>query len=69
MADTRHYDEGLRAIGQALEARQIEVFELKHGTDRYNVSSITPVSSRIRQWVGRQPSNAALTFDQADIED
>jgi hypothetical protein len=35
MAATKPYDEDLRAIGQALEARNISVFELKRLADRY----------------------------------
>jgi hypothetical protein len=51
----RHYDEDLRAIGQALEARDINVFELKHLADWYVIQG-TPertgsLRSSIRQWL------------------
>ncbi len=55
MAATRCYDEDLRAIGQALEARDISVFELKRLADNYVIQG-TPeqtgsLRSKVRQWL------------------
>ena len=75
MVATRHYDEDLRAIGQALEARDISNFELKLLTDTYIISGMPEqtrsVRSRVRQWLLRLRSGTrdeSLTFALADVE-
>ena len=74
MVATRHYDEDLRAIGQALEARDISNFELKRLTDTYIISGMPEtrsVRSRVRQWLLRLRSGTrdeSLTFGLADVE-
>jgi len=72
MVATRHYDEDLRAIGQALEARDISNFELKRLTDTYIMPEQTrSVRSRVRQWLLRLRSGTrdeSLTFGLADVE-
>ncbi len=75
MAPTRHYDEDLRAIGQALEARDISVFELKHLADWYVIQG-TPeqtgsLSSKNTAWLRRLRSGStaeSLTLTLADVE-
>ncbi len=75
MAPIRHYDEDLRAIGHALEARDIINFELKHLADWYVIQG-TPEqtgsrSSKIRQWLRRlrRGSTAeSLTLTLADVD-
>ena len=75
MAPTRHYDEDLRAIGQALEARDISVFELKRLADWYVIKG-TPeqtgsLHSKVRQWLRRLSSGSTaelLTLGLADVE-
>ena len=75
MAASRRYDEDLRAIGQALEARDIRVFELQHLTEQYVVQGMSEqtglLRSKVRQWLGqlRGDSNAeSLTLGLADVE-
>jgi hypothetical protein len=51
----RRYDEDLRAIGQALEARDISVFEVKRLADNY-IIEVEPeetgsVRSKLRHWL------------------
>jgi hypothetical protein len=48
MAATKPYDEDLRAIGQALEARNISVFELKRLADRYVIEGTPQEASSLR---------------------
>ena len=75
MAPTRHYDEDLRAIGQALEARDISVFELKRLADWYVIKG-TPeqtgsLQSKVRQWLRRLSSGStaeSLTLGLDDVE-
>jgi hypothetical protein len=75
MVSTRRYDEDLRAIGQALEARDISNFELKRLTDAYIISGVPEqtrsVRSKVRQWLLRLRSGSQaelLTFGLADVE-
>jgi hypothetical protein len=55
MVGSRHYDEELRAIGQALEARDISVFELKRVEDLYVIQGMPDqadsIHSKVRQWL------------------
>ncbi len=75
MAATRCYDEDLRAIGQALEARDISVFELKRLADNYVIQG-TPeqtgsLRSKVRQWLRRLRSGSTaevLALGLADVE-
>ena len=74
MAAPRRYDEDLRSIGQALEAKDISVFELKRLADRYVVQG-TPdqtgsLRSKVRRWLRvRHRSRAvSLAFGLPDIE-
>jgi hypothetical protein len=54
MAATKPYDEDLRSIGQALEARNISVFELKRLPDRYIIEGMPEqtgsLRSKVRHW-------------------
>ena len=75
MVATRRYDEDLRAIGQALEARDISNFELKRLTDAYIISGVPEQTrsahSKIWQWLLRLRSGTrdeSLTFGLADVE-
>ncbi len=74
-ATRRHYDEDLRAIGQALEARDISVFELKRLADNYIIQGlpeqIGSLGSKIRQWLRRLRSGSTaelLALGLADVE-
>lgn len=69
------YDQQLRVIGQSLEARDIDVFELKSEGDRYVIKStirkVPSLMARIRDWRERMhgqslaPSN---NYSRIDIE-
>jgi hypothetical protein len=54
MAATKPYNEDLRSIGQALEARNISVFELKRLPDRYIIEGMPEqtgsLRSKVRHW-------------------
>jgi len=75
MAATRRYDEELRAIGQALEAKDISVFELKQTADNYIIEG-TPdqtgsLRSKVRQWLRQlhsRSNTASLALGLADVE-
>jgi hypothetical protein len=73
MASMRRYDEDLRAIGQALEARDISVFEVKRLADNY-IIEVEPeqtgsVHSKLRHWLRRlRGRSELLTFDVANLE-
>jgi hypothetical protein len=75
MAATRRYDEDLRTIGQALEARDISVFELKRLSDNYIVQGIPDqtglLPSKVRHWLrrlGSGSSTESLALGLPDIE-
>lgn len=75
MAATRRYDEALRSIGQALEARDISTFELKRLTDWYVIQG-TPeqagsLGAKVRQWLRRLRTGStaeSLTLGLTDVE-
>jgi hypothetical protein len=76
MAATRRYDEDLRAIGQALEARDISVFELKRLADNYVIQGLPEqtgsLRSKVRQWLRRLRSGSTaelLALGLADVEE
>ena len=59
MAATRRYDEDLRAIGQALEARDINVFVLKRLAENYAIEAMPEqTDSKVRQWLQRLRSGS-----------
>ena len=75
MAATKRYDVELRAIGQALEARDISVFELKRVADDYIVQGepdqIASFQSKLRNWLGRLRQGStreSITFGLAEVE-
>jgi hypothetical protein len=75
MAATRRYDEDLRAIGQALEARDISVFELERLVDWYVIRGMPEqtgsLRSNVRQWLRRLRTGSTtglLTLGTADVE-
>jgi hypothetical protein len=75
MTGTRHYDEELRAIGQALEARDISVFELKRVEDLYVIEGVPDqadsLDSKVRQWLRRlhrHSTNAPMILGAVDVE-
>lgn len=65
MSETKSYDQHLRVIGQALEAKRITVFELKAQDDHYVVRGEPEkdgsLMGRLRDWqerlVARSPSS------------
>ena len=74
MATTRQYHEDLRAIGQALEARDVKAFELKCVADSYIINGIPeqtgPLRSKIGQWLRglrSGSSDESLTLGVADV--
>lgn len=69
------YDQQLRVIGQALEARGIDVFDLKSEGDRYVIKGgarkVPSLMARIRDWRERmhgQPLVASNSYSRFDIE-
>ena len=55
MAATRRYDEDLRSVGQALEARDIIDFELKRLVNNYIIQGMPDQTgsrrSKMRRWI------------------
>jgi hypothetical protein len=75
MQSVNSYDRHLRAIGQALEARRINVFELKTETAYYLVRGVpdkdTHLLGRLRQWRERlngASPEASMTYGMTEIE-
>jgi len=74
MAATKPYDEDLRSIGQALEAKNINVFELKRVADRYMVQGMPEqtgsLGSKRRPWYRRLRAGSgaeSLSLGSADV--
>jgi len=65
MSDRRSYDQHLRVIGQALEAKRISVFELKAQDDAYVVHGEPEKDSsllgRFREWQARIAARSPST--------
>jgi hypothetical protein len=75
MAGTRRYDQELRAVGQALVAKGITAFELKHVPAGYFIQDLherTPSFRRILgNWLHRatgRPGAEAVTLGSADVQ-
>ena len=75
MAASRRYDEDLRSIGQALEARDIIDFELKRLVDLYVIQGMPEqagsLRSKIRQWLWRlrrRPAAEPIILGSGDVE-
>lgn len=75
MPATRRYDEDLRSVGQALEARDIIDFELKQLADLYVIQAVpeqgASLRSITRQWLHRLRSRSTdeqIIFHPADVE-
>src|SRR5687767_6416697 len=75
MAGTRHYDEELRAIGQALEARDTSVFELKRVEGLYVIQGMPDppdsLHSKVRRWpwrLHRRSANDPMVFGAVEVE-
>jgi hypothetical protein len=75
MTQRKGYDRQLRVIGQALESRGIDVFELKSEGDRYLIKSTTgkvpSLLARIRDWRERLHGESLLgrnIYSRLDIE-
>jgi hypothetical protein len=75
MTGTRHYDEELRAIGQALEASGISVFELKRVKALYVIEGVpdqaNSLHSQVRQWLRRfhrRSTNAPMILGAIEVE-
>jgi hypothetical protein len=74
VAAKRRYEEDLRAIGQALEARDISVFELTRFSDWYVIQDVRERSgslrSKILRWLRLRSGSSAesLTLSFADVE-
>jgi hypothetical protein len=75
MAGARHYDEELRAIGQALEARDTSVFELKRVEGLYVIQGMPDppdsLHSKVRRWLRRfhrRSTNDPMILDAVEVE-
>jgi hypothetical protein len=75
MSNGTSYDRDLRAIGQALEARRITVFELKTQGEQYivrgNPEKDSSLLSKLRDWrerIGGRAFESSLTFALPEIE-
>jgi hypothetical protein len=75
MSDRKSYDQQLRAIGQALEARRINVFELKTQGEQYIVrgspEKAPTLAGKIRDWGARMSGRALeslVSFALPEIE-
>jgi hypothetical protein len=75
MAASKPYDEDLRSIGQALEARNITVFELKRIRDMYIIQGMPEqtgsLASKLRQWYWQLRSafrTDSLSLDLDDVK-
>ena len=67
MNGKRSYDQQLRLIGQSLEARRINIFELKADGDRYIVRGDPEKSPSLKgQALGSSMSYALADFEQLD---
>lgn len=69
------YDRHLRAIGQSLEARQINAFELRSEAEQYSIRGVPEKSGnlriRFRHWRNRlngEPLDVSLSYGPAEIE-
>jgi hypothetical protein len=76
MAVKKRYDEDLRAIGQALEAKEVSVFDLKILGDWYIVQAApdrsSSLRSKLRRWrlrVGSGSNAESLALGLSDVED
>jgi hypothetical protein len=74
-ATRRRYDEDLRAIGQALEARDIIDFELKRLADLYVIQGMpeqaASLRSKVRQWLWRlrsRPAADPIILSSGEVE-
>ncbi len=75
MSDTKSYDQNLRVIGQALEAKRINVFELQAQGDRYVVrgdpEKDPSLLGRLREWQHRLKFGSpapVLNYTGSDLE-
>jgi hypothetical protein len=75
MSNTKPYDQQLRAIGQALEARRINIFELKTQGEQYvvrgNPEKDPSLAGKIRDWRARlsgRTLEASVSFALPEIE-
>ena len=75
MNGKRSYDQQLRVIGQSLEARRINIFELKADGDRYIVRGDPEkgpsLKARLRDWTERirgQALGSSMSYALADFE-
>lgn len=75
MSDRKPYDQDLRAIGQALEAKRISVFELQSQGDRYVIrgdpEKDPSLLGRLREWQDRLKFGSpapVLNYAGTDIE-
>ena len=75
MATMRRYDEDLRSVGQALEARDIIDFELKLLADSYVIDGMLEEGSsrrsKVRQWLWRlrgRSTHGPIIFQLAEVE-
>jgi len=74
MKNKPSYHQQLRVVGQALEAQEISVFELKYEMGRYVVHGSpdkpTSLVGRLRQWrnQGWKSASRTISYDAQDIE-
>ena len=75
MSDRKTYDRELRVIGQSLEARRVNVFELKTEGDQYVVrgdpEKDPSLMAKLRDWGERirgQALASSITYGPSDLE-
>jgi hypothetical protein len=75
MNANKPYDQQLRVIGQSLEARRINVFELKQFGDHYEVrgepEKEASLMAQLRDWAGRMRDHSltsSRTFLSSDLD-
>ncbi len=74
MTQGRAYDQTLRAIGQALEAQELNTFELRRNGENYFIRGepgrkVNALKVWMRKWQGQDPMESSdLTYTSQDIE-
>jgi len=74
MTQGRAYNQTLRAIGQALEARELDTFELRRSGENYLIHGepgrkVNPLKAWVQKWQGQKPPEPSdLSYTLQDIE-
>jgi len=74
MTQSRAYDQILRAIGQVLEAQELNTFELRRNGENYLIrgetqKTLSMLKSWVQKWQRHNPTEASdFTYTPQDIE-